>query len=73
MGDERVLDPDHDDRSRFRQHIRVPRGVLPESMSGQLLLTYLGPVEAVIIERAVHAEMPSPRRPRGLLTSLWLR
>ena len=40
-----------------RDRRRAPR-VLPESMSGHLLLTELGPVEAAIIERAVQAEVP---------------
>ncbi len=40
-----------------RDRRRAPR-MLPESMSGHLLLTELGPVEAAIIERAVQAEVP---------------
>ncbi len=40
-----------------RERRRAPR-VLPASMSGHLLLTQLGPVEAAIIERADQAEVP---------------
>jgi Trk K+ transport system NAD-binding subunit len=40
-----------------RDRRRAPR-VLPESTSGHLILTQLGPVEAAIIERAVQAEVP---------------
>jgi voltage-gated potassium channel len=40
-----------------RDRRRAPR-VLPESTSGHLILTQLGPVEAAIIERADQAEVP---------------
>jgi voltage-gated potassium channel len=40
-----------------RDRRRAPR-VVPESMSGHLILTQLGPVESAIIERADQAEVP---------------
>lgn len=40
-----------------RDRRRAPRK-LPESMSGHLILTEFGPVEAAIIERAVQADVP---------------
>jgi voltage-gated potassium channel len=40
-----------------RDRRRAPR-VLPETTSGHLILTQLGPVEAAIVERAVQAEVP---------------
>jgi Trk K+ transport system NAD-binding subunit len=40
-----------------RDRRRAPR-MLPESTSGHLILTELGPVEAAIIERAVQADVP---------------
>jgi Trk K+ transport system NAD-binding subunit len=40
-----------------RERRRAPR-VVPEAVSGHLILTHLGPVEAAIIERADQAEVP---------------